>query len=216
MLAVRVPWNGSTAVTAPQQQLKKIAMKAKAAAHVLCCIACLLITNSKAFAPRPLNFAGEVGDCVQLTRHHHNQDHHHPYSSTSRYKRVHGSLASWPRNSVHEPSTAERDRVGALGSTVRRVRTGRSSRRKSILASAYSEGEPSPGSNETKRPSGPGAGLIDLHFRHIKSGGFKVFLLFFLLGVRRFISAHFGRAQASPCSSMTLYYFNDTSRTTII
>ncbi|CAM9551682.1 unnamed protein product, partial [Ascophyllum nodosum] len=91
----------------------------------------------------------------------------------------------WPRNSVHEPSTAERDRVGALGSTVRRVRTGRSSRRKSILASAYSEGEPSPGSNETKRPSGPGAGLIDLHFRHIKSGGFKVFLLFFLLGQAR-------------------------------
>lgn len=33
-------------------------------------------------------------------------------------------------------------------------------------------------------PSGPGAGVINLEFRDLKTGGFKVFLLFFLLGVR--------------------------------
>lgn len=33
-------------------------------------------------------------------------------------------------------------------------------------------------------PTGPGAGVIDLQFESLKAGGFKVFLLFFLLGVR--------------------------------
>lgn len=32
-------------------------------------------------------------------------------------------------------------------------------------------------------PVGPGAGVIDLQFESLKAGGFKVFLLFFLLGV---------------------------------
>ncbi|CAM9303317.1 unnamed protein product [Ectocarpus sp. 6 AP-2014] len=33
--------------------------------------------------------------------------------------------------------------------------------------------------------SGPGAGVIDLQFQNLKTGGFKVFLLFFLLGQGR-------------------------------
>lgn len=32
-------------------------------------------------------------------------------------------------------------------------------------------------------PVGPGAGVIDLKFENLKAGGFKVFLLLFLLGV---------------------------------
>lgn len=32
-------------------------------------------------------------------------------------------------------------------------------------------------------PVGPGAGVIDLKFENLKTGGFKVFLLLFLLGV---------------------------------
>ncbi len=32
-------------------------------------------------------------------------------------------------------------------------------------------------------PQGPGAGVIDLRFENLKAGGFKVFLLLFLLGV---------------------------------
>lgn len=38
-------------------------------------------------------------------------------------------------------------------------------------------------------PVGPGAGVIDLNFENLKTGGFKVFLLLFLLGVSVYLTA---------------------------
>lgn len=45
----------------------------------------------------------------------------------------------------------------------------------------------SAGSSGTYSPAtGPGAGIIDMRFKELKTGGFKVFLLLFLLGVSVF------------------------------
>lgn len=41
----------------------------------------------------------------------------------------------------------------------------------------------SSGSNAYFSAKGPGAGVINMRFKELKTGGFKVFLLFFLLGV---------------------------------
>lgn len=40
-----------------------------------------------------------------------------------------------------------------------------------------------PGGVTYPTATGPGTGVIDMRFRELKTGGFKVFLLFFLLGV---------------------------------
>lgn len=52
-----------------------------------------------------------------------------------------------------------------------------------MSSSSASDSESAAGRSAAMRPSGPGAGVIDLQFGKLKAGGFKVFLLFFLLGV---------------------------------
>lgn len=60
----------------------------------------------------------------------------------------------------------------------------RSSSSRSSNVPARMSAASSAGSSGTYSPAtGPGAGIIDMRFKELKTGGFKVFLLLFLLGV---------------------------------
>lgn len=62
-------------------------------------------------------------------------------------------------------------------------------------------GEPASGPSTSAVPRGPGAGMIDLKFQALKPGGFKGFLLFFLIGVSVIIVADSDAAETHPSSA---------------
>lgn len=140
---------------------------------------CLIVLESKAFAPPPSQFAGVMGNRGLDNSRYQNRLQLHHWSCD--HKRIYDVIAPWSSNSVMKPSSTNRGKFDAVRGAARTVSRCRS---KILPTSASSEGKSTAGNDEAFRPSGPGAGLIDLHFQQLKSGGFKVFLLIFLLGVR--------------------------------
>lgn len=147
------------------------------------CVSCLIIRESKAFAPPPSQFADVMGyRGLDISR---SQNRLQLYHCSGDHERIYDAIAPWSSNSIMKLSSTDRGKFDATRGASRTVSRCRS---KILSTLGSSEGGSTAGKDETIRPSGPGAGLIDLHFQQLKSGGFKVFLLFFLLGVRVSIS----------------------------
>lgn len=157
--------------------LNKGVMKINVAARAFY-VSFLIVPESKAFAPPPSQSAGVMGNRgLDISRYQNRLQLHHC--------RIYDAIAPWSSNSIMKLSSTDRGKFDAVRGAARTVSRCQS---KILSTSASSEGGSTAGNDETFRPSGPGAGLIDLHFQQLKSGGFKVFLLFFLLGVRVSIS----------------------------
>lgn len=83
-----------------------------------------------------------------------------------------------------QPRIPSAEDVSAGGQTGRVARRSRNRGRcTAAVQMAAGSGESANGQHAYSPPTGPGAGVINLQFRHLKAGGFKVFLLLFLLGV---------------------------------
>lgn len=153
-------------------------MKTKATARYLCS-GCLL------GPPAGLLFSSGVSSCdafiVSSSRSHVlSATYHHAASPITSLR---------PLALLRARSDFSRDATsqgGTLGQGARRTRNHSSSKLGNcyaMSASSSGSGESASGLNAFSAPSGPGAGVINLEFRDLKTGGFKVFLLFFLLGV---------------------------------
>lgn len=154
-------------------------MKTKASARSLCtrCLlgipAALLISSATPCDSFVLSSSSSRSSHVLSTQHHH------AAPTALRSLTFLTSRASSPRDVISDVST--------LGYVARRTRNHNTSsyRGKSGCCAMSAAGESASGRNVfSSVPSGPGAGVINLEFRDLKTGGFKVFLLFFLLGVR--------------------------------
>lgn len=154
-------------------------MKTKAAVRSLC-TGCLLsvpaglLLSSTATSCEAFVVSSGTSHVLSASQHHH------AAASTMR-----------PLALLRAKNVYSRDAIsgsGTLGQGVRRTRNHSSSKRGNgdccaMSASSSGSGESASGLNAFSAPSGPGAGVINLEFRDLKTGGFKVFLLFFLLGV---------------------------------
>lgn len=146
-------------------------MKTKSAARSFC-TGCCLLSVQPAFILLPSDafvVPSTTHDALVKQHRHQNQHRHH-------------------HRPISPLSTAARRCVlvedGLVGQGLRRPRT-RSDIVPVAMSASSGPGESAPGRGAQSVPSGPGAGVIDLKFRELKTGGFKVFLLFFLLGVSK-------------------------------
>lgn len=120
---------------------------------------------------------------------HCHGSHHHDHKTTS------------PPHPIALQCTSRLLSSGAssVGAVLRRTRnrsnSSNTSTAMSVSASSGS-GESAAGRSAYSPPSRPGAGVIDLKFRELKAGGFKVFLLFFLLGVSLARCVHYDTLSA--------------------
>ncbi|CAM9890995.1 unnamed protein product [Ectocarpus fasciculatus] len=125
----------------------------------LICLSCVTTTTA---------FVSSSTTPAALSRHH--RTHRLP---------VAGAAAAATPRSLLAPATMK------LSGTARR-RTRGLRRTRMMAGDSGSDGVVNMSSfDAASAPSGPGAGVIDLQFENLKAGGFKVFLLFFLLGQGR-------------------------------
>lgn len=156
-------------------------MKTKAAARSLC-TGCLL------GVPAVLFFSSTATSCDAFVVP---SGRAHVLSATQRDHAAAPAGTLRPLALLRARNIFSRDAInggGTLGQGARRTRNHSSSKGGhsdccAMSASSSGSGESASGLNAFPAPSGPGAGVINLEFRDLKTGGFKVFLLFFLLGV---------------------------------
>lgn len=156
-------------------------MKTKAAARSLC-TGCLLGASATLF------FSSTATSCDAFVLP---SGRSHVLSATQRHYAATPAGSLLPLALLRTRNIFSRDGInggGTLGQGARRTRNHSSSKGGSsdccaMSASSSGSGESASGLNPFSAPSGPGAGVINLEFRDLKAGGFKVFLLFFLLGV---------------------------------
>lgn len=102
-----------------------------------------------------------------LSQHHHHRTNRSPVAAAA--------AATTPRLLLTPTTMKLSGRARRHARGLRRTRMAEDSGNDGVVnMSSY---------DAASAPSGPGAGVIELQFENLKTGGFKVFLLFFLLGV---------------------------------